>query len=353
MKPFADLTSRGQVLRLRPVAESILRAFDLEGARFSKVRHWQNTTFRVDVPALSRPWKLDDPFVPGRFLLRISRPHERTTAQVAGEVAWLDALSAEGRLTVPKPLHTPVGDSCVEVSNAEHDGLDGGHAATRAGVMLHWMPGRMAKRKGRTLKHMRMVGNSMALLHDHSCRWREGLSFDRPNWNCDAIMGHNSAIGIEPDVWDELPADEHELHAECEERLRAAVKALGHAPEVHGIIHADLHFANVLFTGGEARPIDFDDCGQGHYLYDMASTLMGFDAEPGQSEWREAFVEGYRQNRPLDDDQLTFLDTFIAARESTLILWCRSSARTREAFRKALPAWRERALPEIRRRLDA
>ena len=119
------------------------------------------------------------------------------------------------------------------------------------------------------------------------------------------------------------------------------------------MIHPDLHFANVLFAGGEAGPIDFDDCGPGHYLYDMGSTLMGFDREPGQTRWMDAFIAGYRELRELSDDHLAFLNTFIAARESTLLLWCHSSARTREAFREALPKWRKRALPEIRRRLDA
>ncbi len=339
-------------MRLRPVAQAVLDAYGFEDATFRKVRHWQNTTFRVDVPGLAHPWKQSDRFIPGRYLLRISRPFERTSSQIEGELAWLGVLSAEGRVTVPKPLRTISGDSSVVISNMNHQGLDGGENAIRVGAMLHWMPGRMAKHRGRKVNHMRLVGRSMAMLHDHASRWREGLKLDRWEWNCNAIMGHDAKIGIEPDVWDELPPDEHDLHAECEMRLRAAVKALGCGKDVYGIIHADLHFANVLFAGGEARPIDFDDCGPGHYLYDMASTMMGFDSEPGQTDWRDAFVAGYREIRPLSDGHLALLNTFIAARESTLVLWCRSSARTRETFRKALPRWRDRALPEIRRRLD-
>ena len=126
MKPFADLTPRGQVSRLRPVARAVLEAYGFEDAAFRKVRHWQNTTFRVDVPALARPWKQSDQFIPGRYLLRISRPYERTAAQIEGELAWLGALSAEGRLTVPKPLRTVSGDSSVVISNTNHQGLDGG-----------------------------------------------------------------------------------------------------------------------------------------------------------------------------------------------------------------------------------
>ncbi|MGJ8643466.1 MAG: phosphotransferase enzyme family protein [Luteolibacter sp.] len=352
MKSFEGLSARGQVQRLRPVAEAIIEAYGFEGATFSKIRHWQNTTFRVDVPDHSGSWRITDRFIPGRYLLRISRPHERTASQVEGELAWLNALSAEVDLTVPKPLRTREGQASVTIHNADHPGLDGGEGATRVGAMLHWMPGRMARNKSRTLKHISQLGRSMAKLHTHASEWREGLKLDRWHWDCDAIMGHDDKVGIEPSVWDELPPEEHDLHAECEARLRAAVKALGYEKEVHGIIHADLHFANVLFAGGEARPIDFDDCGPGHYLYDMASTLMGFDSDPGQTQWRDAFLNGYREIRPVDIEHLEYLNTFIAARESTLILWCRSSARTREVFRNALPRWLERSLPEIRRRLD-
>lgn len=352
MKSFDELSARGQVQRLRPVAEAIIKAYGFEAAVFSKIRHWQNTTFRVDVPIQSGSWRITDRIVPGRYLLRISRPQDRKASQVEGELAWLNALNTETDLTVPKPLGTTNGESGVTILNKDHQGLDGDENTTRVGVMLHWMPGRMAGNSSRTLKHISLLGRSMAKLHRHASQWREGLKLDRWHWDCDAIMGHDEKVGIEPDVWEELPPEEFDLHSECEARLRTAVKALGHGKEVHGIIHADLHFANVLFAGGEARPIDFDDCGPGHYLYDMASTLMGFDSESGQTQWRDAFLTGYREIRPLKNEHLEFLNAFIAARESTLILWCRSSARTREVFRDALPRWRKRSLPEIRRRLE-
>ena len=61
MKPFEQLTARGQVQRLRPVARAILDAYGFDEASFCKVHHWQNTTFRVDMPSLAAPWRLDDP----------------------------------------------------------------------------------------------------------------------------------------------------------------------------------------------------------------------------------------------------------------------------------------------------
>jgi len=353
MQPFEKLTARGQAQRLGATARSVLDDYGLEGAKLQLIRNWQNATFRVDVPSKVSASRITDPFMPGRYLLRISRSDERTASQTEGELRWLSALHQLGEVTVPKPVRTLDGGSCVVLSNRDHPGLDGGEGATRVAALLHWMPGRMARRKGRRLHHIHRLGKTMAKLHRHAEGWRAGLKLDRWEWDCDAIMGRSAGIGIEPDVWDELPPDEHDLFSESEDRLRVAIGELGHGAAVHGMIHADLHFANVLFAGGEARPIDFDDCGPGHYLYDLAATLMGFDAEPGTTTWRDAFVAGYRTERPLDDEHLAYLNAFIAARESTLLLWCRTSARTREVFRDALPRWNARALPEIRHRLDA
>ena len=44
-------------------------------------------------------------------------------------------------------------------------------------------------------------------------------------------------------------------------------------PGTFGLIHADLHLDNTLFADGEARLIDFDDCGFGYRIYDVAVAL--------------------------------------------------------------------------------
>jgi len=47
-----------------------------------------------------------------------------------------------------------------------------------------------------------------------------------------------------------------------------------------GLIHADLHLGNALFWSDEVRVIDFDDCGFGYWLYDIAFALKQV-APPG------------------------------------------------------------------------
>ncbi len=48
MKAFEALSSRGQVRRLRRLAQSALDDYGLAGAQLKFIAHGENTTFRVD-----------------------------------------------------------------------------------------------------------------------------------------------------------------------------------------------------------------------------------------------------------------------------------------------------------------
>ena len=109
------------------------------------------------------------------------------------------------------------------------------------------------------------------------------------------------------------------------ERVRNVEHALaeeqteGH--RTFGLIHADLHYHNVLFSRGTARAIDFDDAGFGPLLYDPAVTLsMIFDWE-NYPALRAALLAGYRKARPLSEEHEALIDTFIALRIVQDALW--------------------------------
>lgn len=74
--------------------------------------------------------------------------------------------------------------------------------------------------------------------------------------------------------------------------LREADRQVGRGPDQFGFIHYDLSFSNVLFTAREAIPLDFDECGFGHYLQDLAVALAGPFGEDGFQDRYEATVRG-------------------------------------------------------------
>ncbi len=97
-------------------------------------------------------------------------------------------------------------------------------------------------------------------------------------------------------------------------RLARITRRLGTGRDVFGLIHGDLIFPNVLFHRGQARPIDFDDCGFGYFLYDMAILLDRIEMRPDYRVLRAALLDGYRQVRPLTGEQEAYLDLFLLAR---------------------------------------
>jgi hypothetical protein len=101
---------------------------------------------------------------------------------------------------------------------------------------------------------------------------------------------------------------------------------------------ATLHHENVLFDNGEARAIDFDDCGWGFYLYDFAVTLFDLEDRPRYNELRDALGGAYATMRPLPPDDAMHLDALLVLRRIQILLWIIES-REHAAFRDEWRSW--------------
>jgi Ser/Thr protein kinase RdoA (MazF antagonist) len=142
------------------------------------------------------------------------------------------------------------------------------------------------------------------------------------------------------EVWDNLPEEAREPVRRAADAAARAMDALGTGNDAYGLIHADLHFGNVLFAGDEILPIDFDDCGYALLIYDIAVPLADYLDEPEWETRRDSLLDGYRSIRPYPAG-MEQLPAIMAARHATLLLWAVDRARTNEQFRKYLPTWTE------------
>jgi Ser/Thr protein kinase RdoA (MazF antagonist) len=300
---------RGQLVRLRRVAAAALEQFPLPDGRLTFVDHGENTTFRHDSAA-------------GRHLVRVHRRqrHGRdvdSTAAIRSELAWLEAIRADTDLLVPEPLATRDGTTTVEVTAA---------GETRVCSVLRWMDGRIHEDSPRPV-HLRRLGDAMARLHDQADTWRRPPDFVRISWDHETFFGNVMVYGETPaaECWTLLPAEVRARFRAVEARRAEVMPRF----DADGLIHADLHLGNAVFQGGVVKLIDFDDCGTGPRLYDLAVALWELRNESDYPAYRDALLAGYRAHRDVD---VTHLDDFIALRQVAFDLWYTGTAEVNPAF---------------------
>ncbi|MBX3031175.1 MAG: phosphotransferase [Chloroflexi bacterium] len=309
MASGAPPSRRSQVMRLRRVALEAVRQYPLPEGRLTFLAHGENTTFRFDDTA-------------GRALVRVHRPERHGRAADAGiaiasEIAWLRAIRTDTDLAVPEVLRASDQRVVVEAEAA---------GVARMCSVLRWMDGRIHVDSARPV-HLFRLGAAMAALHDHADAWTPPDWFRRIRWDHETFFGDVLVYGGIPaaDCWDLLPAALRKRFGVVRDRMRDIMNA----EEDVGLIHADPHLGNAVFRGVQVQLIDFDDCGIGPRIYDLAVALWELRDADDHVRYRDALVEGYRSVRDID---VTHLDDYIALRQVAFQLWHSGTAQVDPVF---------------------
>jgi len=338
MTEYQRLTRRGQIRRLRRVAERALSAYDIEPLSLSLLDHAFNTTFAVTDPEHNR------------YVLHVLRSmDERVLASarqvmVESELWWLDRVRVDLALPAPVPVRTAEGAGVVSVALNSTD-------PAWLCTLFRWLDGRFVRDR-LTPAHLEGVGRMTARLHQHSAHL-QGPNWLRPNWFNRPVVGRADADLEDETVrlfTDYVSAEAAGVIATALQSVRRAQDGLGRTPGVFGLIHADIHQRNYLFNRGEVRLIDFGDCGWGHYLYDLAVTLSEVVDSPRLDELRAGLLAGYRQVRELSPQHEAMIDAFILLREVENLSWI-VTAREDPNYR-AWAAQIDERVTELERRLD-
>ena len=289
-KPFADVTARTQVERLRALAARALPAWGLEQASLRLLNHGYNTTFRVDA-ADGR-----------RFALRVNVVPTKTDAHLRAEVAWLAALATETELRVPTPQRTLDGEWAARVPSPDH-------GRELPVVLFSWLEGRNL---GRIPGHrqLRAVGAAMAVLHEHATTWRPPDAGALPLFD-DVLTDLPNRLGDHPALDADARGVLTAAYARAQE-LQDEAFATGEAIP----LHADLHGGNLKWHGGRLSVFDFDDAGLGVPALDLAiSTYYLRDDAAAE----DALRAGYAGVRPLPQVRPEVFEGMIAGRNLLLV----------------------------------
>jgi Ser/Thr protein kinase RdoA (MazF antagonist) len=270
----------------------------------------ENATFTVDGPA-------------GRRILRVHRRGYNNPAAIESELTWLDAVRAEAGVRTPAVVAASDGRRVVE-------GADDGTGRSRSCVMFEHLPGRAPGPDPGTFEDL---GRITARLHDHARRWSPPARFTRFRWDLDTTVGPGGRWGR----WQHSPGvgpPERALLGRLAAVLRARLGAYGRGEERVGLIHADLRPANLLVEdGGAINVIDFDDCGYGWLLYDLAAALSFIEDDPAGPERIARWLTGYRSIRDLAPDDEAEIWTLILLRRLLLLAWIGTHPVSAEARR--------------------
>jgi len=120
-----------------------------------------------------------------------------------------------------------------------------------------------------------------------------------------------------------------------EERAQSVFRELDKGHQTFGLIHTDLIWKNYFFHETGVGALDFDSCGWGYYLYDLAPTLLGYRDQSVYSELRAGLLTGYRSILDLPARYERYLNTLIAVRHMVSCVWLAGSLDNPDLCQKA------------------
>ena len=164
------------------------------------------------------------------------------------------------------------------------------------------------------------VGQALATLHAHGVSWKKPSGFARKTWEADTMLFGEP--WTKPDgVHRLLTKRQYGVFERVADLYREASEALGTGQDVYGLIHADLHSGNFMSYQGNIAIIDFDDCGAGHFLYDLSVTVSTLLTRPTYKALRIALFSGYRSVLDFPESHEQYLGCMVAMRWVMLAVW--------------------------------
>lgn len=298
---FYDSSQEEQIRRLGLLASAGLRYWGLQDAEVSPVAYRENMTFAVD--AGDR----------GRFALRIHQAGYRTDAQIQSELDYMEFLNEKG-IPTPRVVRASDESSFVVVAHAEVE-------EPRQCDLFEWIDGKPLRISGEppdmevpeAAKLYAQVGRQAAALYNATEEWKRPAGFVRPVWDVEGIFGVSANLGnFRASV--QLSDSQRTFLDELAARLAADLDAFGKTPDRWGLSQGDFLSENVMVCEDGLRLVDFDDAGEGWYLFDIATALFDLTGSEYFDPCLAGYVAGFRELRDLPEEHLQMLPAFILAR---------------------------------------
>lgn len=276
-----------------------------------------------------------------KAVLRLSRPGYHTEEELRAEIAWMmklqenfivqageqsicaDSLHAEGVFFIRQPMAGDDGQYLYTVEDVCGQAYFGAVFTYMSGVPLEDIPLK------EQVTWFERLGEVTALLHRQARTWDDAEKLPWFRWNYETMIGKKAIWGD----WRRVFAGEYAVGSEqgvpevlnrADQMIFRKLETYGMAPERYGLVHGDLRGANLLIEGCHLKIIDFDDCGFGWHMQDLAASLSFMETEALVPGLIRAWIAGYRKHGTLTQADLDMIPTFIMMRRLQLLAWVHS-----------------------------
>ena len=268
MPVFANMSVEQQVASLANCLSEILEQYDLGVCETESINHEFNSTFKVTAA--------DGEL----FALRINVNSNRSIENLQAEVFWVNSIN---EVLTPKPKANKRGEFATL----------GWHEATGrklSAVLYSWLHGEEPG-DGPTLEQLGAAGVAMAKLHKSSVDLVLPAGADLPDLS-DFLWGERDYLLSEDSKLAE--ADKKRLSS-AKSWIEESLTSLFESSSAPQPIHADLHPWNLMWHEGKIAVFDFDDCGMGLPMQDLAIAIYYLDTD----DQTQAFLAGYESVQSL------------------------------------------------------
>lgn len=259
---------------------------------------------------------ITDSITSEKRILRVGRPNYHSKSEIQSEIAWLKSVDETTTVEVPSPILGKDGDYVQTIILANNPQE---YYCTMFTFLEGVAPD--ADNEKELIKIFAHIGEITAHFHEHVIKnWQQFQTFHRPTWNYETILGEKPKWAKWQDGLAITP-ERKKLFERVSKTIQSRLERFGKEPTRFGLIHADLRDANLLIEDDRIKVIDFDDCGFGWYLYDLASSLSFIEHKPYVPQLIHAWLKGYRRVRSLTKEEENEIPTFIMMRRLQLISW--------------------------------
>jgi Ser/Thr protein kinase RdoA (MazF antagonist) len=261
MKSYNALSDAGKLRRLHALAIDALTHYNLSNPEIAYHGFSTNLLYRVTTASGER------------FMLRLAAPGWRTFEDLLSEALWLDALSRETTIPVPRIIPARSGEFVLPLCGPDVP-------VTWNTSLMTWVPGRLLGHY-LTERNLANMGELFAKLHQHGAAWTPPAGFTTRRFEHWLSRGEENLITGDGRSAATLSPDSRMLLESMHRHVEAAYAALDRSDL--RIIHCDLWHDNIKLYQGVLHPFDFEDTVWGFRAHDIAMAMLDLLETTGEA----------------------------------------------------------------------